>query len=135
MSLASTVRKGVATANKITRTLQCYVIHECWVGNTTAVNGVKRGKSDYAVGIQRLALVEHYDTEGSMPSMRETRIRAKVTFLGPIAGNGAEGRREPIDPRDRITLPDGFVGNVLDVKGLDNPETHFPYLYEVTLGG
>jgi hypothetical protein len=54
--------------------------------------------------------------------------------LTPVAANGTTGRREPIDPRDRLTLPDGAVGNILAVEGLGDPDTNHNYFYQVYLG-
>jgi hypothetical protein len=69
-----------------------------------------------------------------LPDGREVVHRATLMFTQPVAANGAEGRREPIDPRDRITLPSGFAGVIIDVRGPVDPLTDAPYVLRVELG-
>ena len=69
------------------------------------------------------------------PWTGNSRTGAKVTILQPITANGTSGRTEPVDPRDKVTLPDGTVGPILDVAGLVNPDTGYPYMFEIWLGG
>lgn len=49
----------------------------------------------------------------------EVSVQAFVAFEGEIPdttanGSPAEPRRNPIDPRDRITLPSGYTGPILE---------------------
>jgi hypothetical protein len=127
MALADTVRAGVALANSLTGSLQVTVQHEAWTHSD------KQGAPKFDAPIAQPALVEYKHQLYRMPGGQEVTQRARVTFVGPIAGNGAEGRREPIDPRDRITLPDGTTGPILDVQGLADPATAGAYLYVVAL--
>jgi hypothetical protein len=69
-----------------------------------------------------------------MPGGAEVLQIATVTIIGPVAANGADERREPVDPRDRITLPNGFSGPILDVGGVVDPDTGSPYSVQVILG-
>lgn len=38
-------------------------------------------------------------------------VKAVLYILDTVDPNGATGRREPIDPRDKITLQSGIVGS------------------------
>jgi hypothetical protein len=115
MGLADIVRAGVATANKITggsAGLQVPVTHEAWIGQDGYAAKL------YAAPVTRTALVE----EGARPRRTSTGevllTRAHITFLAPIEANGAAGRLEPIDPRDRFTLPSGVTGPIVDFDGM-----------------
>jgi hypothetical protein len=70
------------------------------------------------------------DAEGKLVS-----TRAYIAFLEPITPNGAAGRVEPLDPRDKIVLPDGVTtGPIVATTGFVNKETGRPYFHEVWLG-
>lgn len=127
MGLDTLVRSGIAVANKLTAKLQVPVSHEAWIGDTS------NGPTFRAV-VARQALFEKKQRLIRRPDGTEVQQQAMVTIIGPIAADGAANRREPIDPRDRITSPDGTTGPILDVKGLADPATGFPYMYEVALG-
>jgi hypothetical protein len=129
MGLDAIVRKGVAIANKATASLQATVQHEAWIGQNVYAAPL------YAAAVSRPALVE----EGSRPRRTSTgevlMTRAHVTFLKPIEPNGAADRVEPIDPRDRITLPSGTTGLIVDMDGMPvDPESGRSFLYGVWLG-
>lgn len=100
------------------------VIHEPWIaGNDTdAVN-------PYGTAVARLALIQEGAMHVERPDGQVVTTKARVSFKGPVEPNGAEGRQEPIDPRDRITLPSGLVCSIVEVPGvLTNSETGQPYL-------
>lgn len=130
MGLDALVRKGVALANRTTASLQVTVTHEAWTGQDGyAAPAFAHGP------ISRQAIVE----EGARPRRSSTgdvvMTRAKVTFVGPIAPDGSPNRNEPIDQRDRITLPSGFSGPIVDMEGIPaDPATGSPYLFSVWLG-
>lgn len=128
MGLDALVRSGIAIAKSITGSLQADVVHAAWTGSGGD------GAATYATGVVRPALIEYRSKLIRSTTGAEVMQRALVTFLEPIDADGATGRREPIDPRDRITLPDGTTGPVLEVKGLTDPTTSHPYLFEVSLG-
>lgn len=131
MGLADIVRSGIAVANTLTETLQATVTHEAWIGNKTDGYAGPR----YAEGIARAALVDQTRKLRRLSNGEEVVQQASITFLTPIAANGATNRREPVDPRDRFTLPDGKTGPILDViGGLVDPSTNAPYMLEVILG-
>ena len=128
MGLDSILRNAIATANSVTSSLQSTILHEAWIGQ----DGY--GKPTYATGVQRQAIVEMRQRRRPLPDGRELIQEAHITFVQPIAANGASERREPIDPRDRITLPSGLTGPIHDVRGVVDPGTNQPYLLEVVLG-
>jgi hypothetical protein len=64
----------------------------------------------------------------------EITQRATVTFLYPISANGAADRQEPLDIRDKLTLPSGYSGPIRIIEGLENNYPDSPYLLEVILG-
>jgi hypothetical protein len=125
---ADLVRSGIALANSLTSTLQVEVTHEAWTGQ----DGY--GKPTYAAPIKRTAIVEQKQRWIRNRDSSVMAVMPKVTILGPITDNGAANRRDPIDMRDIITLPDGTTGPIQDVEFIMDPETNRPYMYEVTLG-
>ena len=126
MGFDDLVRSGIATARSLTRSLLVPVQHEAWISKDV------HAKPTYATAVNRQALVEHVQEWMRTRDGNTLVAVPKVTFLEPIADNGASGRAEPIDPRDRLTLPDGAVLVQLKVEFLMDPETNRPYLYEVT---
>jgi hypothetical protein len=130
MGLADIVRNGVALANRLTADLQAEVTHEAWTGQDDT------GAPTYASAKTRTAIVERRQRLRRSPSGQELMSRHVVAFLAPIAANGAADRQEPIDPRDRITLPDGSTGPIIDVVSTVDSEsaTGHGYMYEVYLG-
>lgn len=129
MALNTLVATAVSIVNTVTSTLQGNVTHEAWISNSGAY-----GAPLFATGVVRTAIVNDKTMDRRLPSGEIVLQHASITFLAPITANGATGRREPIDPRDRFTLPSGYVGPVLYVNGLDNPATNSPYFVEVVLG-
>jgi hypothetical protein len=129
MSLASIVRKGVATANSCTSSLQVSVSHYPWIGYNKAGEDIWAGT---AVTLQALSEKKRMLVRG--PLSEELKEVTVLTIIGPVAANGTAERREPIDPRDKLVLPDNSTGPILDVSGLDDPSTGRPYMYMVTLG-
>ena len=127
MGLAEVIRGGVRIANGITSGLQVVVEHEAWVGQDSY------GKPQFATAVARPALVEAKQRMRRMTNGQEVLQLASITFLQMPEANGAEGRREPIDPRDRLTLPDGITGPIIDVSGMTDPGTDAAYLLEVAL--
>lgn len=128
MGFADIVRSGVATANRLTASLQVSVQHEAWIGTGDYA------APQYAEPASRPALVEMKQRERRLATGEVVVQVASVTIVGPLPAEGSEGRREPLDPRDRITLPNGYVGRIIDVRGLADPKTGQPYLYVVAVG-
>lgn len=122
--LADVVRAGVAAAHTITQSLQADVSLARYTGQDAF------GAVTYAAAADYPALVEYKVRLHETASGKLVQTRAKVTFLTVIPPNGAANRTEPIDSRDRIVLPDGTTGPIVDVEGLVNPDTERPYLVE-----
>jgi hypothetical protein len=130
MSLADVVRSGISIANTVTEDgeLQLDVTLEAWTGSDA------HGAPTYATAVSIPAIVEMKNRLVKLKNGEVVASRAQVTFLRPVTANGATGRREPIDPRDKITLPDGETGPILDVEGLFDSSTNAPYMLSVFLG-
>lgn len=130
MGLADTVRNAVATAHALTADLQATVTHRAWTGQD------ETGKATYASAVSRTAIVEQRQRMLRQRDGTEIMTAAMLTFLAPIAANGAATRREPIDPRDVFTLPDGTSGPVVDVAGLTDAgsASGASFYYQVAIG-
>jgi len=128
MALDSTVRKGVALAHKLTRSLQEDVTHTAWIGQ----DGF--GAPEWAPDRQRKALVERHLRRKIFVDGVPVEVQTKLTFLEPVEPNGAPDRIEPLDPKDKIVLFDGETGPIYLEDGMHDPKTGQPYLLEVYLG-
>lgn len=129
MGFQDLIRDMIAVADSVTKSLQAPVQHWAWISSGSGANKVV-----YDASVERMALVEHKQSLRRTTTGEVVLARTKVTFLEPVEPNGAVGRREPIDPRDKIILPDGSTAPIVDVAGLVDPGTNLPYLYEVYLG-
>lgn len=128
MGYDALVRKGVSIIDDQTKDLQVSVDHSAWVGSGIYAEPV------YATAISRMAIVEFKQVMRRTVDGREILQKATVTFPRPIPSNGTAERREPIDPRDKIVLPNGYTGPILDVDGVIDPSTKSLYMAEVILG-
>jgi hypothetical protein len=129
MGLDSLVRKAVAIADSVTTDLQSAVQHHAY----TSKDG--QGKPVYATAVTRAAVVD----EGLRLLRTSTgdvvEVRATLLFLSAIAANGAAGRTEPIDKRDKFVLASGYTGPIVEVRGgVVSKSTGKPYMAEVWLG-
>lgn len=130
MSLADTIATVLGEANTLLTNEELLepVTIRRWTGQDLS------GDPTYAASISVAGLVElkqqlRKNTEG-----QEVMSKTKLTFTQPIAAEGTSGRREPIDPRDEIILPDGTTGPIIDIAGLVSGGTAAPYMLEVWLG-
>lgn len=128
MSFDGLIRSALETADSLTADLQATVSHEAWQSQDAM------GQPTYAAAVDRLAIVEQRLEEIRDANGREVLTQAKVTFLRPIPPEGTAGRVEPVDQRDRLTLPDGTKAPIVKVEGLTDPDTTRPYMLEVWLG-
>lgn len=128
MGLADIVRSGVAIAKDVTSDLQVNITHEAWISNDAY------GGPTYAAATTLPAIVEREQRLIRDMNGEEIMSRTKITILQPITANGSTGRREPIDPRDRIIPSGDITGPILSVEGIVDPNTNAPYLYIVRLG-
>jgi hypothetical protein len=128
MGLGDTLRNAVRIVDSVTADIQATVQHEAWIGQDG------RGKPSYAAAVARACAVSMDQRQVEDFEGRLRIARTRLTFPRDIAPNGATGRIEPIDPRDRITLPDGTTGPILNVKGFVDRATNRPFAITVFLG-
>lgn len=128
MPFDSLIRHGVALADSLTASLQPVVSFEAWTGQDAF------GAPTYAAAIPVAALTEQRLSTRQTLNGKLVPTVAKITILRPLAVNGAAGRIEPIDNRDRFTLPDGTTGPVVDVADFTDPDSGRGYFAEVWLG-
>lgn len=125
---ADLVRNVVATANTLTSSLQVVVSHYAWI------NDDENTEPEYDTPVSRNALVT-YKTEAKKDSLGSENLQsAIIEFFEVVTENGADERSEPIDPRDKLVLPDGSWGPITGIDGIVDPSTGKPYLYRVTCG-
>lgn len=127
MSLLDTVRLGVKIANDVTRPLQPLVTYERSLGDTGF------GSNAYAAPVQLHAIVDWKQKMLRTAGGEMTVSRASVQFLDikeVVAATGGAG----IDDDDRITLPDGTTGPIIDMSGFIDAGTGHPFATEVFLG-
>lgn len=128
MGLRDLIASGVALADNLTGDLQPEVSHEAWVGQNGFAQAI------YSAPSYHKALVERKQRLVRTASGEEKVASHLVTFLRPLPANGASGRNEPIDPRDRITLADGTTAPILALSAFDDRATNQGYFYQVWLG-
>jgi hypothetical protein len=130
MSLQSTIKQGIATARSVTLSLQNDVTITPWTGHD------RTGAPSYGTAASFKALVEWKQKVFRALDGTDLVGETKVTILQPITANGAAGRVEPVDPRDKLTLGSGVVaGKILKVEGLVDPTIDYPYMFEIWVGG
>ena len=133
MGLIDIIRSGVAIASGLTADLQSDVTHYAWIGDAGG-SASGKGKSTYATPVNRRALINTGSKEVKLANGQTALVKARIVFLDPIEPNGAAGRREPIDVRDKIVLPDGTSGPIIDTGGLLDAGTDAPFVNTVLLG-
>lgn len=128
MSVLDAVRVGVAIADAVTRPLQPTVSFE----RCTGWDG--EGTLSYAEGVVPLqALVEEKQRNVRTTSGNLTISSVTVTFLD-VAALAAATSGAGVQVRDRITLPDGRTGPILNTGGFVDAGTGQPVATEVYLG-
>jgi len=128
MALDDIIRSSVAIADNVTKSLQVNVSHFAWIADNDF------SQPDYSPEIIRKAIVEYAQRLRKTGDGQEIMQQASILFVGPIRADGAVDRREPIDPRDKIILPNGYTGPILSVEGVVDPDTNSLYTVEVILG-
>ncbi len=129
MSLATVVRNAVACAKSVTSALQADITHEAWTAP-----GTSGAPPTHAAGVTIPALIDQRPTAFRTALGLVIAVKAVIHILQPITANGAADREEPIDPRDKITLPNGTVGApIMGAGGFVDPSTGLPYLYTIGL--
>lgn len=128
MALDRIIRNGVALADRLTQSLQPEVTYEAWTGS----DGY--GGYTYAAPVQIPALIEKSNELVGDADGNEIRAENVISILRPIDPNGAEGREEPIDPRDRVTLPDGATGPIASSETFVDTVSGNGYYHIIYLG-
>lgn len=126
MSLASIIRSGVKTANKITKDLQCAVSYQRYVSQ----DGF--GTPTYAAVVSLQALVDWKQRHVTNEQGELVTTSATVTFLDVaalLAATGAGG----LSDNDLIVLPDGTTGPIVGFGGFLDAGTGKPFATEVML--
>ena len=127
MGLAAIVRSAVSIANSVTADLQVNVTHEPWTG----ADG--QSKPTYGTA-QTVPAIVVDDQRGFRDAIGEVvQSHTRISFLRPVPVSGTAGRREPIDPRDRLTTPDGVTGKIVGIGGMVDSGTGRPFYSEVWL--
>lgn len=106
---APIIRTGVKIISNLTKGVQTIVTHEAYIGE-----GISGGKS-YATLVSLRSIVKR-QIKTVMMGGQLIQILADITVLSKVKPNGTLTkplRREPIDPRDRITLRDGMTGVIV----------------------
>jgi hypothetical protein len=129
MGLSDILAGGIAIADSATKDVQPFVTHEAWTGQD------EFGSSSYAAPVLRQAIVDLTRHQVATGGGLMVTVVATVTFLEAVAANGAADRKEPIDPRDVITLSDGTTGPILNAPdSVVNPQTGLPFYNKVMIG-
>ena len=126
MSLRDVIVSAVATANKSTADLQPTVTLERMITN-------QYGPAGYEPAVQLKAIVDWKQRQVRTPAGVLSVSRASILFLDTpalLAATAGEG----INDEDRITLPDGTTGPILDMGGFIDAGTGHPFATEVFLG-
>ena len=136
MDFSSLLRDvGLPIIDNLTGSLQGVITIEPWIGTDDY------SKPTYGTAVNVDAIIEdasHLRRVGrskeDIVDGQESQVKTVLTIPRPLSSNGAAGRREPIDPRDRVTLPGGVTGPILNVDGVIDPLTGKPYMFTVELG-
>jgi len=121
----------VGVAKSVTSSLQVSVQHEAWIGHTTGFPAPQ-----YAQPVQYQAVVVPGPKPFRTLEGNTIVVDAELFILEPVVANGADGRHEPIDPRDRFKLPDGRKSSPVSEQPERiplNPTTGRPYAHVVGL--
>lgn len=125
---AEILRSGIQIADSLTKGVQSTITIERWTGQTV------HGDDTYSIPITVSAVIDRTNKVINRGDEQIT-IGATLTVIGDIPPDGGVGRREPIDPRDRITLPDGFTGPIINApNSVVDPGTGRGFINEIMLG-
>lgn len=120
MGLLDDVNDAISIAFNETADLQAAVLREAYTGGQNT-----KGEPNRSAAVSTPAIVEMKQQMVRLVSGELVGARAKVTFLDPAV---------VINLRDKLTLPDGTSGPILNVAGFVDRVTGRPVLSEVYLG-
>jgi len=127
MALIDILRKGVKIADKVTKSAQSNVTYYRYTGT----DGF--GNESFASPATLKAVVDWKQKQVRTLDGVLSVSRASVMFIDidalKLATNNAG-----IDDHDKIILPDGTTGPILDMAGFIDPGTAIPLATEVFLG-
>lgn len=126
--LDAVLRNGIKTIDKITKTLQATVTYQPWKAQD------EFGAATYGSARKLRAVVEYNRQMRKTESGEEVMTMASVLFVQPLKPVGTTGRTEPIDPRDKITMPDGRTGPIVYSKGFVDRISGLTMYHEIWLG-
>lgn len=128
MAFDSLIRSVLSTADKLTSSLQGVVVHYAWIGKDIA------GNPTYATPVSLKGVINLSSKQWNVNGKVIT-VQASVTFPRPIKANGASGRIEPIDLRDKIILPNGLTGPIIySPNSIVDRSTGMGYMVEIGIG-
>jgi len=121
MGLLDIVRAGVQIADSLTRDLQASVSHASYIADSETSYGEKQ----WAAPVSRPALVTLKQKQVRNEQGELLLSTVQVVFLDAAV---------VVTMDDKIVLPDGSTGAILDVEGFIDRGTGLPILREVYLG-
>lgn len=128
MSLLNVVRKGIKVADKVVKSLEAEVSYYRFLGDDD-----EYGTPRFASAVKLRAIVEWKQRSLRTMTGQLSVSRSSVQFLSiqalVLATDG-----EGIDDNDKIVLPDGTTGPILDMSGFIDAGTGHPLATEVFLG-
>jgi hypothetical protein len=105
------INQLVGVANTITASLQAQVTHAPLAKTSPGHDGqpiyTRDGQPTYKTAVKRTAIVEKRQDQVRALDGTQKVSHTRLTFLSPFA----------LDPRDKLTLPDGSSPAILAVKG------------------
>lgn len=132
MGLADILRGGIAIADSVTKDVQTDVTWRAWTGQNW------KGEDTYADPVTIKAIVDLTRKRRFNADGQEVTVVASLTILEVVTPNGSTTvppRQEPIDVRDKITLPNGLTGPIIEGPGaVRDPGEGRPFLNEIYIG-
>lgn len=132
------LEKGIAIADKLIPGVKSDCILKQFIGSDANGDLMHTdGLGGRSNPIPFKAVVD-YTNKIVIRSAQMVSISATLTILERIPFNNTltdPPRRNPIDPRDEITLPDGTTGPIISVPGaVNNPRTGTGFIQVVEIG-
>lgn len=128
---AELLEVGINIANSLTPGVQSICVLEQFIGSGPS------GDFEYDDPINVNAVVD-YTNKVSIREGQIVTVSATITVLERIEPNLAvtdPPRKNPIDPRDKLTLPDGSTGSIISVPGaVNNPKTGTGFIQVIEIG-
>ncbi len=132
MDLAAILTNGIAIADSVTKTVQGSITWEAFTGQ----DGY--GAESYASPVTIRGIIDYTRRRRHNADGVLVTVIASVTILEVVTPNGASTnppRSEPIDVRDRITLPNGATGPIMQAPGaVYNPAAARPFINDLLIG-